>query len=308
MSISHYFSLYDSPSVENQKKIHDFVTGIYTANEEEDLLTAYKIREREIITLLKNKDLSKEDRQKLTDNLIILQGKIKSEFSTTILSAVLDDCPLTEKQIDFIFNSKVVATAAEEVEKKLIAEGYKLKPSAQLGLQLTIGFAAMYYMPGMFGIYAANTVLAKILPKIVGVYAAHTQTIFNLGIQYFASNYSPYALGTMLAQEYGAWVAPASIALYQGSKFIVDSEVAHAAGDFFDIMHGHADDETLAKYEGSWATKDVGELASDVFSGISSGLSWLWSKTQRTPSQTTTTSHAIEPTIAQKSLVKTSFP
>lgn len=54
------------------------------------------------------------------------------------------------------------------------------------------------------------------------------------------------------------------------------------AGDIFDLMNGQANDETYANYEGSWATKDVFDVASDALGSVKSNVSWLWRKVRGT--------------------------
>lgn len=203
---------------------------------------------------------------------------------------------------------KIIEPVVKELEEELIKLGYETRPSIILGLKLLLSLAAMHYVPSIYGRVAANTVLAQILPKLVGPYAKYAQDFLNVSVEtlaalgYLASNYAPdyvptalsalssYTPAALMSQFVASYgpatilVGPATILAYEAYKAADSQKIAEAtetAGDFFDLMYGQADDKTYEKHSDNWATKDVGELASDITSSISAGMGWLWNKAKR---------------------------
>ncbi len=95
------------------------------------------------------------------------------------------------------------------------------------------------------------------------------------GLQSFATQ-----PGETLKHSY-AGVCKGLKLLQQAAAVPFNDEVVETAGDFFDMMHGQADEATIAKYKGSLAAKPIDEVVADSFNGICKGISWLY---QRLPS------------------------
>lgn len=60
--------------------------------------------------------------------------------------------------------------------------------------------------------------------------------------------------------------------------------------NLFEIMHGSLNDEALEKNQGTIATMEIGELASNVSRRVADAVSWLWNK--KSDSR-----HAVEPIV-----------
>lgn len=158
----------------------------------------------------------------------------------------------------------------------------------------TAAAAATVYAPNISGGILSNFALRKIahnlFDKQLGIY----KRAIDLGLfvaDFGMGTYSVRSLSaatiSQLEETYGSPLCiaavPAAMILYHKGPAILaaidDSEVIETAGDFFDLMHGMADNDVYDKYHGSLATMTIDEMASSVMNGVGSTLSWLWSKT-----------------------------
>ncbi len=225
---------------------------------------------------------------------------------------------LTKPQCKAIYEAKT--TKVQEIEEQVLKlDGKKLDPKAKLALQTTLMLAAIYLTPELFAFYTGKEMLKKVLSLFV---SENKLKFADLGVTIGSQTLGYHKnLNSLIDQSIPENIAHLNIflrflAVYPTAGYLLDNamqpiqavatlpmdkEFNERAGDFFDIMHGQADDDTIAKYKGSWATKPIDELGADIVSGVGSGLSWMWNAASavkaRLTNQAATTTVATAPRL-----------
>lgn len=205
-------------------------------------------------------------------------------------AAAMQKITLSNEQAKAIL--KAQTEVVEEIAQTVLAtQGKKLHPNAILALQAGLTLAALYYAPGLITLYTGKELFKKVVEAragktyaglvepglLVASYATGTPALNTLSQMNSAfpecakSSFFRQIPAFMIAQKL---IDNASQPLQRMAQLMVDKEFNETAGDFFDIMHGHADDETIAKYKGSLATMTMDEMATSVYNGVL----WAWNK------------------------------
>ncbi len=234
------------------------------------------------------------DEQRADQATLIQLPDDKARIDFIWQMATQDGLNLSRVQCKAIYEAKT--TVAQEIEAQVLAlDGKKLDPKAKFVLQTTLMLAAIYLTPELFAFYTGKEMLKKCLSPFVSENKLKFADLgVTLGSQYLGYNKNQL---TLIDQSLPEGIANLNLALripfhiaaqsllnnaLQPIKTVAavasDEKFNEAAGDFFDIMYGRADDGVLAKYEGSFATKTPYEAGASIVSGVSSGLNWLWNK------------------------------
>lgn len=236
------------------------------------------------------------------------------------------DITISDEQIQTLLNQPLNQNV-EDIERLLLAnEGTVLHPAAKLALQTSLMLAAVYWTPELFAFYTSKEIIKTLLTPAIGTSGVNladgilTMASFSYGYpnQLSLINSSmPASVHNLHAifripSQIAANVAATKLLPHASAPIqallsktgrtlqkIGDSEFVETAGDFFDIMHGHASDEVLDKYKGSLATKTIDEIGAD----IGSGLRWLF----RLPRTSTTPTASASVEGEAKSSIKYSY-
>lgn len=196
--------------------------------------------------------------------------------------------------------AKLILTQAGTTAEKIIAaEDKPTNPNTTFTVQVILATATALLSTNIAGgaLMMAGTrqTLHQLLDNRLGVYTCAVDVVLALlEYQYNLRSYGAAAATHMVTQfgALGYLSIPVAMIAYHNAPALLEkfnnSELVETMGDFTDIMGGFADDETYEKYRGSLAAMPFDEVPGYFARGVSSTLSWLWSKTPSLRSTSTT--------------------
>ncbi|MBS0288185.1 MAG: hypothetical protein JSR17_12875 [Proteobacteria bacterium] len=226
----------------------------------------------------------------LHDETLNEKTTLAEQIQYVQVAAAMGQITLSSEQAKDILTSQT--EVIDEIAQTVLAkQGKKLHPNAILALQTGLCLAALYYAPGLITLYTGKELFKKVVearagkayaglvePGLMltsyatGTPALNTLTQMNSALPECAkTSYYRQIPAFIIAQKL---IDNASQPLQRLAQLAVDQEVNESARDFFDIMYGHADDETLAKYKGSLATMTIDEMATHMVNGVM----WAWNR------------------------------
>ncbi|MGD9592553.1 MAG: hypothetical protein AB7V32_08545 [Candidatus Berkiella sp.] len=273
-------SLYVKMSAEQKAQINDLIAKL---NSEEEI-----------------KELAKFER--LAQRIAYIRVTMLNELKVDI----------SDKQIEIILNAQ--NKTIQEIEAAVLKlHKEPLRPDVKLALQTGLCIAALYYVPELLVMHTGKELVKKVVATNVGPNAANLVEPLMIGAGYYydipqlnsislLNSNLPECAQVSLWRKIPALIIAnsllknASEPLQKLAALPFDKELNETAGDFFDVMYGHADQQTLDKYKGSLATMPIDEALEGAFNGICRGVTWLW---QHAPSISSSTV-AAEPTVQTK--------
>lgn len=230
---------------------------------------------------------------------------LEDQVSYVRMLAGTNGLTLNNNQIKLILQQQ--SSTVDEIMKE---QTIPANPNTRLAIQIILATAAAAILkPGIPASALSNFALRQSLHGLFDQHLALYKPAIDLAITVATLALSDYGLGTgwdlhslsnaaitQLEETYGRGMVtlaiPAAMILYSKGPAILaaiaDSETVEVTGDFFDLMHGRADDDVYEKYKGSIATMTIDEVASGAVSGVGRTLSWLWNKVPSLRSQAPT--------------------